>query len=187
MNRVNMERTGSDILDEILVLAAQDGDSRAISMLVERWHPRLVRHAGCLLGDHERGKDAAQEAWVSIVRKLGGLRDPARFGAWAQRIVTNKCRDEARRRARSVELRAADSRAVSVPMPDENTEEIERLRHGLRHLSGDQRALLALRYVDGLTIPAIAGVLGVPEGTIKSRLHAARDALGRVFVADRAV
>lgn len=179
-----MERVGSDILDEMLVLAAQAGDREAVSVLVERWHPTLVRHAGYLLGDPHRGADAAQDAWVSIIRKIGGLRDPARFGAWALRIVTNKCRDAGRKSARSGERSAIDRDAFPARESERTSEDVERLRLALRQLPGEQRALLSLRYVDQLRVPQIAEAMGVPEGTIKSRLHAARDTLRRVLGED---
>lgn len=182
-----MERRGSDILDEMAVLAAQSGDHRAIALLVERWNPRMVRHAGYLLGDQQLGADAAQEAWLSIARKIGSLHDPARFGPWAMRIVTNKCRDAARRRARSGEQTGAGLDALPAPESKTKSEEVERLRLALRQLSGEQRALLSLRYADRLSVPRIAETLGVPEGTVKSRLHAARDALRRILGDDAAV
>ena len=183
-----MPRTQADILDEILVLAAQRGLAGAGEALVERWHPRLLRHAVLVSRDPQRGADAAQEAWVSIIKKIRRLRDPSRFGPWAYRIVTNKCRDEERRAARSPgagQIEWGDDIEVHAgsAAPDDpgGADEIMRLRLAIRRLDPEVRALLSLRYVDQLTVPAIAGVLGVPSGTVKSRLHGARAALRGVL------
>lgn len=186
-----MPRTQADILDEILVLAAQRGRAGACEALVERWHPRLLRHAVLVSRDPQRGADAVQEAWVSIIKKIRRLRDPARFGPWAYRIVTNKCRDEQRRAARSPGAgqigwgEAVEARAGNGATEDpDGADEILRLRLAIRRLDPEVRALLSLRYVDQLTVPAIAGALGIPAGTVKSRLHGARAALRGVLDPD---
>jgi len=178
-----MERTGADIIDEILVLAAQGGNEEAVCELVRRWHPRLLRHAALMSRDQQRGADAAQEAWVTIIKKLHRLRDPSRFGAWAYRIVTNKCRDEMRRAVRDQKAMPLCAGIADEPGPldDGDSDEIVHLRNAIRRLPPDQRALLSLRYADRLTVPVIAGVLGVPAGTIKSRLHSAHRALRDVL------
>ena len=92
------QRTPSSALDEFLIVQSQLGDSEAFTQLVERWHPRLLRHAYHLTQDREAAGDVAQESWMAIVRGMGSLRDPARFRAWALRIVANKARDWIRRK-----------------------------------------------------------------------------------------
>jgi len=178
-----MPRTPEAIQDELLVLRCQDGDAEALSDLVARWRPRLLAHAGRLTGDPAAADDAVQEAWLAIVSRLGRLDDPARFGVWARRIVTNKCADWIRRRQRdrrAVAQAARNASGAEAP-PASEIEQAEEtgaanhaLRRAMRDLSSEHRAALALHYLDGLSVRDVAAALGVPEGTVKSRLHHAR-------------
>lgn len=171
------ERSASAVLDEYLVVQSQLGDADAFTQLVERWHPRILRNAYHFTQDSEAALDVAQETWMAIVRGLKSLHDPARFKAWALRIVANKARDwvrgeQARRRvARRVE-----------PVTTEDTitresDASQRVRAGLERLEATQRLMLTLYYLDELSIREIADVLSLPIGTVKSRLFHARSAL----------
>jgi len=165
--------TTDRILDEYLVLASQGGDAEAFAHLVRRWQPRLLRHARRLAGDPETARDAVQEAWLAIARGLARLDDPARFPPWALRIVGRRCADLARRerRAREVEHRGSrNGEALSTG----HGPEVGRLREALQRLSAGERTLLSLHYLDRLGIAGIAETLGIPSGTVKSRLFAAR-------------
>lgn len=185
-----MPRTYEDIQDELLVMKAQEGDGDALKALVTKWHPRFTRLAWRLTNQREAACDIAQDAWVAIVRGLGRLDDPARFRAWAYRIVTNKCRDWTRKRIagrkvqRTLEAESSSSGMESKEGSQEETEtvdEAKRLREMLATLPDDQRAILSLYYLDDLGIAEIARVMGVPKGTIKSRLFYARDRLRRAL------
>lgn len=174
-----MPRSLESIYEEWLVLRSQDGEVAALKELVERWQPRLLRHAWRLSGDREAARDVAQSAWLAIVRGIRGLGDPARFGPWAYRIVTNKCADRVRRlqRQRKMTDAVAHQRREAGDSGQTADDSADELRCALRRLTGDRRALLALHYVDGLTLPEIARALDVPLGTVKSRLHHARNEL----------
>ena len=87
--------------EELLVLRAQDGEQRALGTLVNQWHVRLSRYAQHLTGDAEGTAEVMQEVWLSVVRSLHRLEDPARFRPWVYRIVANKCTDWVRHRVRS--------------------------------------------------------------------------------------
>ena len=169
-----MEHRDSDILDGLLVLEARSGDRVALRRLFDRWDVRLRTHATHLLRDREAGADAAQDAWVTIVRRLGSLRDPDRFGPWALRVVTNRCRDVQRRQARtprvSGSLEEAEARGGEADIGG-----VDQVNAALRAIPPDQRALLSLRYAERLPLAAIAEAMGIPVGTVKSRLHAARE------------
>jgi len=78
------------VLDELLVLRCQDGEANAFEELVGHWQRKLLRHALHLTGDADGANDVVQEAWFAIVRGIGRIDDPARFPAWAYRIVTHK-------------------------------------------------------------------------------------------------
>lgn len=171
-------RSREQVVDDALVLAAQSGHVEAFERLVERWHPRLLRHARRLTGDTEGAREAVQDAWLAVVRGLRGLQDPARFGAWVFCIATRRSADwiERRRRTRRNTAGLNEASLASVPA-DAGTDDLGRTREMLRRLEPERRALLALFYVEGLSVAEIACVLAVPIGTVKSRLHHARERL----------
>jgi RNA polymerase sigma factor (sigma-70 family) len=177
-----MRRTADDIYNELLVLRSQDGDIEAVEKLIHRWSPRLLRHAYRLTGDREAAADTAQEAWVAIMRGLARLNDPARFPAWAYRITTFKSADWTRRRTRDRDhhdhdvhrQRDIESRAVE---PGRSNDAVELLRHAMHELSGEHYAALSLYYLDELSVKEIAEAMNIPNGTVKSRLHNARQQL----------
>jgi RNA polymerase sigma-70 factor (ECF subfamily) len=169
-----------DVIDEMLVLRCQRGDAGAFDVLVRRWHPRLLGLTIRLIGERDAAADVAQEAWLAIVRGLHGLDDPAAFRPWALRIAANKCRDWIRRKQRSRRrlrghARCAESLAAEVMASGEAADEpVSSLRAAIATLPLDRQALLSMFYVQQLPVAEIAAVLGVPEGTVKSRLFHAR-------------
>ncbi len=177
-----MIRTPEDIQDELLVLRCQEGDGDALRSLITRWQPRLGGLASRLIGDREAARDIVQDAWLAIVRGIKRLDDPARFRSWAYRIVTNKCVDWTRRRiaqrSATRELQKTAAMRCDPPSGDESAEsDVGLLRVALAALPGEQRAILSLHYLDGMSIAEIADALGIPAGTVKSRLHHARNRL----------
>lgn len=187
-----MQRTAADIYDEWLVIRAQSGDDAALRLLVSRWHARLYRHARRLVQQAHAADDITQDAWLAIVRSLRRLNDPARFAPWAYRIVTNKCSDwirkQSRDKARFQQFDAAgdaivvNSAAVdAVEHAAGHDDELHALRCAMRELSSVHQATLALHYLDGLSIAEIAVAMHVPPGTVKSRLHHAREHLRAVI------
>lgn len=177
-----MGRTHEDIQDELLVLQCQDGDDAALKTLVSRWQPRLARFAWRLTSERDAARDIVQDSWLAIVRGIRRLDDPARFRSWAYRIVSNKCADWIRRR--SAQRKAAkelqgDTVTDYEPrtVDGDSADDVDRLRVALRQLPSQQRAILSLHYLDGIGVAEIARVLDVAVGTVKSRLHHARNGL----------
>jgi RNA polymerase sigma-70 factor (ECF subfamily) len=183
-----MERSPDDIQDELLVLRCQSGEPEALDVLVSRWQHRLWRLAARMTGDRDAARDLAQDSWLAIVRGLRRLDDPAGFRAWAYRIVTNKCVDWIRRRAvrrgAAAELQDVANAEIDNRRPPalEGADEVARMRAALRRLPSNQRMILSLHYLDGLSVLEIAAVLDVPAGTVKSRLHRAREELRGTMV-----
>lgn len=175
-----MPRTPSVVFDELLVVLAQSGDRAALERLAQRWRPRHLAHAGRLLGRPDAAADAVQEAWVSILRGLGSLRDPARFRAWSMAVVTRRCRDTQRRAYRAPETAAVEVDATPAPDGAPDGAALD-LRRGLAALPRDQRVAMALYYVDGFSVVEIAHAVSAPVGTVKTRLFHARRALRRHF------
>ena len=172
-----MRRTADQIADELLVLDSQAGDTTAWQRLVERWQPKLFAQAFRLAGTREGAADITQESWLAIVRSLRRLDDPARFRFWARRIVANKSADWIRQQQRQRKLVEAATRNAERHVVVEDTarrERVELVRRAIRQLPIDQRKLLAMFYSEGKSIRQIAAWLGIPQGTVKSRLHSIR-------------
>lgn len=179
-----MEPTTDRLADELLVMRCQDGDAEAFDALFRRWQPRLSGYARRLAADDTAAADAVQETWLAVVRGLRKLDDPATFRHWVYRIVTNKCADQVRRAVRQRELlRQAEDEARAAGEAgagDDDTDvSAAAVRAGLRRLRPERRAILALHYAEGQSVADIAAILGVPAGTVKSRLHHARGELKR--------
>lgn len=160
-------------LDEYLVVECQLGNAEAFTALVRRWHGALVLRAERLTDDREAALEVAQESWIGIIRGLPGLRDPRRFPGWAMRIVANKARDRIRRE----QSRRGVAAVVQLDGERGPDQDLERVRDGLAELEPEQRALLRLHYLEGRPVAEIAAALRIPEGTVKSRLHHARNQL----------
>jgi RNA polymerase sigma-70 factor (ECF subfamily) len=177
MSQPANDRSAAAVLDEYLVVRSQLGDPEAFRCLVRRWHAKLLRHGRHFTRDSEAAEDVVQESWIAIVRGLGSLHDPARFRAWAFRIVANKGRDwvrreEARRRAtRGIEAEASASE------DDPASILIGKVRRKIAELEPTHRRILTWFYLEEMSVTEIAGVLDVPAGTVKSRLFYARQTL----------
>jgi RNA polymerase sigma-70 factor (ECF subfamily) len=171
-----------------LVEQAQQGDRDAFATLVTLVGDGCVAIAYRILRDLDVAEDAVQSATVSAWQDLRSLRDPDRFEAWIHRLVVHACYAEARRATR---LRQG---SLSLkPDPQLNDPDIltvndrEELERGFLRLPPEQRAVLVFHHYLGLTLPEVAGRLGIPVGTAKSRLHYASAAMRAALEADARV
>jgi len=167
-----------------LVDRAKRGDREAFSVLAGGAVDRLYAIARLILRDTDLAEDATQDALVRAWRDLPTLRDAERFDAWLYRIVVRSCADIGRRRRR---WRSELSVMPIEPAESDRAAELadrDQLERGLRRLSDAQRAILILTYYVGLSPSEAAGVLDIPAGTAKSRLHYALDALRAALAAD---
>ncbi len=158
-----------------------DARADAFRRLVEREFDGAYRLAAVILHDRLEAEDAVHDAALAAWRHFADLRDGSRFDAWFTRILVNSCRDRLRARARR---RVVDlgRELVEAEHPwetdaGEATTNRDAFDRAVDALSPDERALIGLRYDADLTVPAIAGLLGVPVGTVKSRLHHALNRL----------
>lgn len=180
-----MGRGPEQVLDEYLVVLSQAGSREALRQLVERWSPRLVRYAARTLGSPEGVDDVVQETWSAALRGLPRLGDPARFPAWIYALATRRCADaiRARRRSRRLADGLQAERAVNGQAMAGEGLGLD-LAAALRRLPPGQRMAVSLHYGEDLAVEEVAAVLGVPPGTVKSRLHAARAALKLLLEGD---
>ena len=164
--------------DQLLVMEAQDGDVRAMETLVRRWQKRLWKHALRLTGDPDAAWDVTQQTWLGIIKGLRRLNDPARFRAWAYRITTNQAMDWLRKNRYSIRSVANHPEPTSPEKADLGLTEL------LPKLDLKKRLVLSLFYLERLTISEISAALGVPAGTVKSRLHRAKQELKELWQHD---
>jgi len=172
-------------MDRDLVIRAQNGDEEAFASLAVAAGDRLHAVAHRILRDIDLAEDATQQALLDIWRDLPNLRDPARFDAWSYRLLVRACYAEGRRSRRAtpnLHLLPADepteAEGASVVA---NRDQLER---GFRRLSIDHRTVVVLHHYLDLTVDEIAETLGVPPGTVRSRLHHAMRGLRAALEAD---
>jgi RNA polymerase sigma-70 factor (ECF subfamily) len=179
-----MDKANDRVIDELLVMRCQRGSRESFGMLVRRWQRRLWRYARRLVGNDDAAWDVMQEAWIAMMRQIRKLSDPAWFPAWAYRIVRNKCADYGRRTGRQKKLAdaLAEQKRADEPSREESS---DAMAEALRRLAPDRQELLSLKYNQDLNITEIAVVLGIPVGTVKSRLHDARERLRRIMEGDK--
>jgi len=179
-----MDKAHERVTDELLVLRCQEGGREAFDLLVRRWQRRLWRYARRLTGSNDAAWDVTQETWIAILRQIRKLSDAAWFAAWAHRIVRNKCADYCRRAGRHRNL--ADALAERQSTNDVPPQEgLSNVAEALRRLPPDSQELLTLKYGADLNIIEIALVLGIPAGTVKSRLYHAREQLRQTLEGDK--
>jgi RNA polymerase sigma-70 factor (ECF subfamily) len=175
-------------VDRDLVEAAQRGDQGAFMDLVRSRGDRLFSIAQRILRDVDRAEDALQDALVIAWRDLPSLRDPDRFDGWIHRVLTNVCIAQATRERRL----ASNLRVLPLdgpPAADElmGVADRDQLDRGFRRLTPDERAVLVLHHYVGYAPSEIAELLGVPAGTIRSRLHHAHRAMRAALDAEARV
>jgi len=179
------ESVPEGVVDELLVLEAQGGDARALGQLVERWQPRVLRHAFRLTGRHDLAADVAQESWIAVAKGLRRLDDPACFGRWALRIVSHKSVDAIRQTQRQRKLAehvaAGAPQQTAQPTGSDESEDVAALRRAIARLPGDERALVSMFYWDQRSLAEIAHILNIPLGTVKSRLYHVRHELKQIL------
>lgn len=176
--------------DEEAVARAREGDHLAFRTLVERYQGRAFRLAARVLRDEDRARDVVQEAFLKVYAGLRRFEGRSSFYTWLYRVTLNLCLDLRRRQQRGREVEWSDERMqdlrsddggeagwTGAAAPDAQIEraELRRLMAGaIDALPEAARATLVLREVEGLDYAEIAAALGIPKGTVMSRLHYAR-------------
>jgi RNA polymerase sigma factor (sigma-70 family) len=171
-----------------LVERAQAGDHEAFSFLVRRAFPRLQGIANLILRDQDRAQDAVQEALVLSWRHVRAVRDPDAWDAWLYRTTVRACYRLARKEKRRdlVELNVEPDPEAGGAF-DFASVVVDRdlLGRELGRLPIDQRAVMVLHFYLDLPLTEAAGILDIPVGTAKSRLHRGLEALRSAMVADQ--
>jgi RNA polymerase sigma factor (sigma-70 family) len=179
--------------DTWLAVRCQLGERDAFDLLIERWHGPLWTYARRVTGSDDAAHEVVQDAWLRILRGLPRLRDATRLRPWlfgiARRTLMDRLRGQyAAPGPTDVDLdtlAAADTGGVSGPAVEAETDEAA-LLEGLAGLPVVEREVLTLFYLRELSLAEVAELLGIPVGTVKSRLHRARRMLRQaITTADR--
>jgi RNA polymerase sigma-70 factor (ECF subfamily) len=174
------------------VVRAQSGDRQAFDALAGALYDQLYAVGRRILRDGHAAEDAVQEALIRAWRDLRSLREPERFEAWMHRLLVHACYDQTRRR-RPFELAISPIDADRSDPTDDiavvaHRDELER---AFLKLSVEQRAVLVLTHYVGMPAPDVGRTLGIPVGTVHSRLHYAihtmRTEMGKARPDDRAL
>ncbi len=174
-----------------------DGDVNAFEDLVTAYEKNVYNLALRTTGNAQDAEDMVQEAFLKAYNSLPGFRGDSKFSVWLYRIVSNVCLDFLRRQNRrpstslSVEDEEGEESQLDIPDESQSPETLleqkltrEAVQRGLQSLSGEQRQILLLREIQGLSYEEIAQALDLEAGTVKSRIFRARKKLCAFLLAD---
>jgi len=172
------DRTDPELIERYLA-----GDAAAFSTLVRRHEKRVYNLCYRMLGREEDARDAAQDAFITALRKLSSFRGEAQFTTWLHRVTVNACYDVLRRKRREPMLEPSREEDAPEPpgpaSPDHADSAVAAVdvQRALMRVPQEFRAVLVMHDVHDLAYEDIAESLGIPVGTVKSRLHRGRVAL----------
>jgi RNA polymerase sigma-70 factor, ECF subfamily len=177
--------------DEDLVRRFLSGDRAAFAALVERHERRIYNLALRMTGREEDARDATQDALLTVLKKLSSFRGEAAFTTWLHRVTVNACYDLLRKRQRAPLLERGDDDLPAIePTPAADHADTSDLsidvQRALLEVPEDFRVAMILHDVQDLPQEEVAAILGIPVGTVKSRLHRGRIALARALGVRRA-
>jgi len=179
-HKARADKDSIKALDDYQVALSIKGDRRVFALLYKRWHPKLLRLAYRLTRNKDDAQDVIQDAAITIAKNISKLQDPSKFSAWAYTIVRRRAADHI---AKAVKTRNIKTRAMQRDTsPHTNTlDDALTLKQALDRLAKPDRIILELFYIDGMSGKEMAAAMGVPMGTIKSRLFAARAKLQKTY------
>jgi len=181
--------------DDALVERALKGDMSAFSRLYDRYEKPLFNFICQYVGDYEAAQDVFQETFIRAYRKLQRYQLGTNFSAWLHRIAINQSKDEFKRRRRRpissiTQSEGGEETDLLATISDESLtpeelltrkEQAGRVRRALTRLTKDHMQVILLYVFQGMAYKDIAETLGIPIGTVKSRMHYAIKELGKVL------
>ena len=171
------------ILQELLVLRCQRGESQAFEELVRLWQERLFYYIRRLVGSEEDAWDVLQQTWLRVFKGIKTLKDRERLPVWLYQLARSAVLSHWRGRYREQSRleNEVDVRSLAAVEPTDRFEDCEQVHHGLSRVSMAHREVLTLHFLEEFRLDEMAEILGIPEGTVKSRLFHARRALRAVL------
>ena len=178
-----MARDKDQISAELLVVRCRLGERTAWEQLVRDWEPKLLYFVRRLVDNESDALDVLQQTWLKVLKSIGTLEDAAALPPWLYRIARNTAFNQ--RRVESAYRAALDEERNHVLHESEDQtapfEDAEQVHYGLALLPLPQREVLTLYFLEGWNLDRIAEAIGVPAGTVKSRLFHARRALKEIL------
>ena len=178
-----MRRTTEAIHEELLALRCRRGEKAALEELIRTWEARLFYFIRRLVDNEADAWDVLQQTWVRVLSGIGALREPQSLGPWLYRIARHAAFNHGQVRATYRKL--LEDYPAAPPAEDDpgskDFENAEQIHHGLQQLPLPHREVLTLFFLEDFSIEAIAQILEIPSGTVKSRLHHAKKALRTVL------
>ncbi|WP_213995283.1 RNA polymerase sigma factor [Arsukibacterium sp.] len=164
---------------DLLVMAMQAGDRRAFGLLYQHYHRDLRRFAAYLLASPVAAEDLVQNVWLKVNQRIDRLNDPAVFTSWLYRAVRWEVLDYQRQTLRHKRQPLDDNTLAAIATPDMLVQQDDSsdLAKAMTQLAVDERLVLQLHYLHELELSQIALIIEIPIGTVKSRLHRARQQL----------
>ena len=162
--------------DHAAIEKCRVGDNEAFRHIVERYQAEAIGHATAILGNREDALDAVQEAFIDAFQALDQLDLNRRFYPWFYVVLRNRCYKLAHGRQKR-EMSSSDEMEILAPAATIRPEDSMLLEQAMLELSAEDRELITLRHLDGLSYQELAERLEVPQGTIMSRLYHARKKL----------
>jgi RNA polymerase sigma-70 factor (ECF subfamily) len=185
--------------ERLLVRRLRDRDEKAFREITEQYGSRVFNLTYRMLGNREEAEDVAQEVFITVFKSIDSFRGDSKFSTWLYRITANHCKNRIKYLARRHDRQQSEyeedvlrqnpesqlTAPTPSPRPDKQLEgmELEQLMQAaLATLDEEQRILIVLRDIEELSYKEICDVTGLPEGTLKSRLHRARLALRQKII-----
>ena len=166
--------------ETIFIILAQQGDREAFDKLVDLYDRKLLYFIHRIIGEHHGALDILQNVWVNVFRKIKKLKSPASFRVWLYRIAHDLAVTELRKKMRrpiSIEQIDTVYEKEEESNPDQIFENAELVHLALCELSTDHRRVLTLYFLEDMSISQIAEVISCKTGTVKSRIHYAKNKL----------
>lgn len=182
-----------------LIIRSQAGDVEAFETLIKQHQVIAYNIAYRILGDQEDAKDAAQEALIKVFKNLPGFKAESQFSTWLYRIVVNTCTDYMRKHRKITTVSTdkgleTEEGTLQTELPDERmapevvfeqTELKQKVQAAISALPEQNRTVIVLRDVQGMSYDVIASMLDLPVGTVKSRINRGRDMLKKLLIESR--
>ncbi len=180
-----------------LIKKSKKGNREAFDALFTKYHAQVINIAYGMLSNREDAYDAAQEVFVRVYKNITSFKEQSSFATWVYRITANVCSDFLRKRQRSVNvisINPSDEEHREVDIPDENptpeekyelSEKQQAVREAIAQLRDEYRVVITLCDMEGMSYSEIAEILKLPEGTVKSRINRARNALRKNLIKKR--
>jgi RNA polymerase sigma-70 factor, ECF subfamily len=174
---------GPEAGDSELIHRFQEGNDQAFGTLMARHERRVYNLAYRMLGNAEDARDATQDAFLSCFRHLSSFRGDSAFSTWLHRIAVNACYDALRRHRDTTSLDDRPVEPGSFPDHADQAGTAIDIQRALSSVPPDFRVVVVMHEIQDMPLEDIASILAVPVGTVKSRLHRGRVALGRALSA----